>query len=83
LKPDAKESACIMGDLDSIAGSGRSLREGIGYPLQLSCLETSMDRGAWRATVHQLQLMMQSDMIEQLTVLISFFLFLMKSGKSR
>ena len=72
MKPDAEESACIMGDLDSITGSGRSLREGIGYPLQLSCLETSMDRGAWRAAVHQLQLMVQSDMIEQLS--FNFFL---------
>ena len=49
---DGKESACNTGDLSSILGSGRSLGEGNGYPLQYSCLENSMDRGAWRATVH-------------------------------
>ena len=47
-----KESACNGGDLGSIPGSGRSLGGGNGYPLQYSCLENSMERGAWRATVH-------------------------------
>ena len=37
---------------DSIPGSGRSPGEGNGYPLQYSCLENPMDRGAWQATVH-------------------------------
>ena len=46
-----KES-CNAGDPGSIPGSGRSLGEGIGYPLQYSGLENSMDRGAWRANVH-------------------------------
>ena len=41
-----------MGDLGSIPGSGRSPGEGNGNPLQYSCLENPMDRGAWRATVH-------------------------------
>ena len=36
----------------SIPGSGRSPGKGDGYPLQYSCLENSMDRGIWRATVH-------------------------------
>ena len=36
----------------SIPGSGRSPAEGHGNPLQYSCLENSMDRGAWRTTVH-------------------------------
>ena len=49
---EGKESACSAGDPGSIPGSGRSPEEGIGYPLQYSCLENSMDRGAWRATVH-------------------------------
>ena len=49
---DCKESACSAADLSSIPGWGRSPREGNGYPLQYSCLENSMDRGAWRATVH-------------------------------
>ena len=39
-------------DLGSIPGSGRSPGEGNGTPLQYSCLENPMDRGAWRATVH-------------------------------
>ena len=40
------------GDLSSIPGLGRSLGEGHGNSLQYSCLENSMDRGAWQATVH-------------------------------
>ena len=48
---DSKESACNAGDPDSIPGSGRSSRDGNGYPLQYSCLEISMDRGAWWAIV--------------------------------
>ena len=40
------------GDLNLIPGSGRSSGEGNGYSLQSSCLENSMDRGAWWATVH-------------------------------
>ena len=38
--------------MDLIPGSGRSLREGTDNPLQDSCLEIPMDRGAWWATVH-------------------------------
>ena len=41
-----------VGDAGSIPGSGRSPGEGNGDPLQYSCLENSMDRGAWWATVH-------------------------------
>ena len=40
------------GDSGSIPGPGRSPGEGNGNPLQCSCLENSVDRGAWRATVH-------------------------------
>ena len=40
-------------DKGSIPGSGRSFRGGHGNPLQYSCLENSMDRGAWQATVHR------------------------------
>ena len=47
-----KESACNMGDLGSIPGSGRSFGEGNGNPLQYSCLENPMDREAWQAAVH-------------------------------
>ena len=49
---DGKESACNVGDLDSIPGLGGSPGEGNGYLLQYSCLENPMDRGAWRAIVH-------------------------------
>ena len=47
-----KESACSAVDLGLIPESGRSPREGNGYPLQYSCLENPMDRGAWQATIH-------------------------------
>ena len=47
-----KESACNVGDLGSIPRLGRSPGEGKGYPLQYSCLENSIDRGAWWAIVH-------------------------------
>ena len=40
------------GDTSSIPESGRSPGEGNGDPLQYSCLENPMDRGAWQATVH-------------------------------
>ena len=40
-------------DMSSIPGSGRSLEEGNVYPLQYSCLENPMDRGAWQAAVHK------------------------------
>ena len=47
-----KESACNAGDVSSTPGSGKPLRGGNGNPLQYSCLENPMDRGAWWATVH-------------------------------
>ena len=40
-------------DVDSITGSGRSPGGGHNNPLQYSCLENPMDRGAWQATVHR------------------------------
>ena len=51
---DSKESTCNARDLDSIPGLGRSPGAGHGNPLQCSCLENSMVRGAWQATVHGL-----------------------------
>ena len=48
---DGKESACNAGDLGSIPGLGRYPGEGNGYPLQYSCLENPLDRGAWPARV--------------------------------
>ena len=49
---DGKESTCSAGDLCSIPGSGRSPGEGNGKPLQYSCLDNSMVRGAWWTTIH-------------------------------
>ena len=48
----AKESTCNSGDLSLIPGSGRFPGVGNGNPLQYSCLENSMDRGAWQAIIH-------------------------------
>ena len=47
-----KESICNAGDLGSIPRLGRSPGGGHGNPLKYSCLENSMDRGAWKATIH-------------------------------
>ena len=58
-----------IGDMDLIPDLGRSPGEGNGYPLQYSCLENSMDRGAWWATVlggHK-----ELDRIERLTLSLS------------
>ena len=49
---DGKESACNAGDPGSIPGLERSPEEGNGNPLQYSCLENSLDKGVWWATVH-------------------------------
>ena len=49
---DGKESACNVGYLGLILGLGTYPGEGNSNPLQYSCLENSMDRGAWQATVH-------------------------------
>ena len=50
---DGKESACNEGDLGLVPGSGRSPGEENGNPLQYSCLGNPLDRGIWRATVHE------------------------------
>ena len=63
----SNEFPCNEGDPGSIPVSGRSPGEGNGYPLQYSCLENSMDRGAWWATVHG-AMGLQRDMTEQLAV---------------
>ena len=58
-------------DLGLIPGSGISLGEGNGNPLQYTCLENPMDRGAWGATVpagHK-----ESDVTDQLTLSVTLF----------
>ena len=50
-----KESACNAGDPGLIPELGRYPGEGNGNPLQYSCLENPMDRGAWQATVHRVK----------------------------
>ena len=50
---DGRESACNARDPGLIPGSGWSPGEGNGYSLQYSCLENSIDRGAWQAVVHE------------------------------
>ena len=52
---DGKESACNAGDLGLIPTLGRSPGGGNGNPLQYSCLEKSMDKGAWQAAVHEVE----------------------------
>ena len=54
LVAQVEESVSSVGDLGPIPGLGRSPEEGNGYPLQYSCLENSMDRGAWQATLRGL-----------------------------
>ena len=43
-----------LGDMDSIPGAGRFPRGGQSNPLQYSCLENPMDRGAWQAMAHRI-----------------------------
>ena len=50
---DGKVSACNAKDRGSIPGLGRSPGKVNGNPLQYSCLENPMDRGAWQATIHR------------------------------
>ena len=63
---DGKKSACNAGDPGSNPGLGRSPKEGNSNPLQYSCLENPMDRGAWQATVHGVA--KSQDMTERLTL---------------
>ena len=50
---DSKESTYNAGEPGSVPGLGRSPEEGNGNTPQYSCLQNSMDRGAWWATIHE------------------------------
>ena len=51
MQKNLPANARDTGNMNSIPGSGRSPGEGNGNPLQYSCLESPMDRGAWQTTV--------------------------------
>ena len=63
---DGKASACMVGDLGSIPGSGRSPGEGNGNPLQYSWLENSMDGGVYMWATKSPRGRKESDTTEQL-----------------
>ena len=65
-----KELAGSAGDSGSVPGLGRFIGEGHGNPLQYSCLENSVDGGAWQAAVHMVT---ESDTIECLTLSLSSY----------
>ena len=71
---DGTESACNAGDPGLIPGLARSPGEGNGNPLQYSCLENPMDRGAWRATVHRVA--KSQTRLSNFTFFLSFTLML-------
>ena len=65
-----KKLTAGAGDTSSIPGLVRSLGEGNGNPLQYSCLENPMDRGAWCATVHEVA--KESDMTQRLNNVLKY-----------
>ena len=67
---EVKASACNVGDMGSIPGSGRSSGEGNGNPLQYSCLENPKDGEAWWATVQGVR--KESDTTERLHFLSEY-----------
>ena len=69
---DGKASACNAGNLGSIPGLGRSPGEGNGNPFQYSCLENSMDRGAWQVKVYGIA-KSRRDTTERVTLSLSYF----------
>ena len=51
---NSADNAGNISDAGSVLGLGRSLGEGSGNPLEYSCLESPMDRGAWHTTIHRI-----------------------------
>ena len=76
---DGKDFACNAGDLSLTPGLGRSPGEENGDPLQYSCLENSMNRGVWQATVYEVQ---ELDTTERATT-TTLILQLLKLSKQR
>jgi len=75
-----RASACNVGDLGSIPGWKISPGEGNGYPLQYSCLENPMERGAWQATAHGITRVRHDLTLSSFSMInnddsISFFIF--------
>ena len=76
---DGKVSAHNVRDAGSIPGPGRSPGEGNGDPLQYSCLENSMDGGAWSATVHgvaKIQTRLSDFTLPHFVILMFYFIFI-------
>ena len=75
---NSKESPVNVRDIantGSIPRSGRPCRVGNGYPLQYSCLENSMDRRAWWATVHGVAESVMSEQPNNKYIYLFFFRF--------
>ena len=74
-----KKATCNAGnagDMGSIPESQRFPGGGHGNPLQCSCLENPMDRGAWRVTVHQIAGLDMTEVTEHALWVFLFFFFL-------
>ena len=71
-----KSLPATVGDVGFIPGMGRSPGEGVGSPLQYSCLENPMDRGTWWATVHRVA--KSQTLLKQLSVPACEVLFVLK-----
>ena len=70
-----KEATCQCRRRSSISGSGKSPGEGIGSPLQYSCLGNPMDRGAWWATFHGVKRVQHNSATKQQQKIIQMSLF--------
>ena len=73
---DSKEVTRNAGELSSIPGSGRYLGEGNDNPLQYSCLQNSMDRGAWQATIRGHKELDTTERLTLITHLLKYLIIL-------